>query len=81
MIYQLAARPRQLTMIEALRRTCLLFVSAYASMPAKKPRWLNEHRILVQHLQRGETDEAVLVLQQHLEGAAQHLLERMTASR
>lgn len=79
-IYQLAGRARQLTMIEALRRTCLLFISAYSSMPAKKPRWLNEHRILVQHLQRRDADKAVLVLEQHLEGAAQHLLERMTAS-
>ena len=80
-IYQLALRPRQLTMIEALRRTCLLYVSAYSSMPTKKPRWLNDHRRIVQHLQAGDADEAVQALQRHLEGAAQHLLERMTAAR
>lgn len=79
-IYQLAGRSRQLTMIEALRRTCSLFVSAYSTIPAKKPRWLNEHRLIVQHLQKGEAGKAVLVLQEHLEGAAQHLLARMTDS-
>lgn len=80
-IYQSAGRRRQLALIEALRRTCLLFVSAYVSMPAKKPRWLDEHRAIVQHLQRGEADQAVLSLRQHLEGAAEHLLERMTTPR
>lgn len=80
-IYQLAVRPRQLTLIEALRRTCRLHVSAYSSMPARKPRWLDDHRIIVQHLQRGDVDKAVLALQRHLEAAAQHLLARMTVSR
>lgn len=79
-IYQLAGRSRQLTLIEALRRTCSLFVSAYAAMPAKKPRWLNEHRIIVQHLRKGDPAKAIVALREHLEGAAQHLLGRMTAS-
>jgi DNA-binding GntR family transcriptional regulator len=78
-IYQPAGRRQQVTMIETLRRTCLLFVSAYSSMPAKKPRWLSEHRTILQHLQRGETEPAVLALRAHLEGAAQHLLRRMTS--
>jgi DNA-binding GntR family transcriptional regulator len=79
-IYQRAGRPRQLAMIETLRRTCVLFVSAYASMPAKKPRWLGEHDAIVKHLRRGETEKAVLGLQGHLEGAAEHLLAHMTLS-
>jgi DNA-binding GntR family transcriptional regulator len=76
-LYQLSGRRRQLTMIETLRRTCLLFVSAYSTMPARKPRWLNEHRAMLRHLQAGETEQAVLALRAHLEGAARHLLERM----
>jgi DNA-binding GntR family transcriptional regulator len=79
-IYLHAGRPRQLAMIKALRRTCQLFVSAYATMPAKKPRWLAEHRSILEHLQRNETDLAAAVLQAHLEAAAQHLLERMAAA-
>jgi DNA-binding GntR family transcriptional regulator len=77
-IYQRAGRSRQLAMIETLRRTCTLFVSAYATMPGKTPRWLTEHRAMFRHLQNGETDKAVSVLREHLEGAAQHLLARMT---
>jgi DNA-binding GntR family transcriptional regulator len=42
-IYLRAGRPRQLAMIEGLRRTCQLFISAYSTMPAKKSRWLDEH--------------------------------------
>jgi DNA-binding GntR family transcriptional regulator len=80
-IYQLAGRGRQLAMIETLRRTCLLFVSAYSTMPGKTPRWLNEHRALFRHLQKGETDKAISALREHLEGAAQHLLARMTTSK
>lgn len=79
-IYQLTGRRRQLATIEALRRTCLLFVSAYSTMPTRTPRWLNEHRLIQDHLREGKTDQAVLTLQGHLEGAARHLLERMTAS-
>ncbi|RUL79941.1 GntR family transcriptional regulator [Dyella choica] len=79
-IYTLAGRRRQLAMIEALRRTCVLFVSAYGTMPSKKPRWLGEHDAIVKHLRRGETEQAVLALQVHLDGAATHLLTHMKAS-
>jgi DNA-binding GntR family transcriptional regulator len=76
-IYARAGQPRQLAMIEALRRTCQLFVSAYATMPTKKPRWLDEHRIILEQLRDNEAERAVLTLETHLEAAAQHLLERM----
>jgi DNA-binding GntR family transcriptional regulator len=79
-IYALAGRRRQLAMIEALRRTCVLFVSAYATMPSKKPRWLGEHEAMVKHLRKGETEQAVLTLEEHLEGAASHLLAHMASS-
>ena len=79
-IYQLAGRSRQLAMIEALRRTCLLFINAYPTIPVRTPRWLKEHRVILDHLGRSETDQAVAALQGHLEGAAQHLLDRMAAA-
>lgn len=80
-IYLRAGRPRQLAMIEALRRTCQLFISAYSTMPAKKSRWLDEHRTIVEHIRRKETDLAAAVLQAHIEAAAEHLLDRMTAAK
>jgi DNA-binding GntR family transcriptional regulator len=76
-IYVRSGRPRHLAMIEALRRMCQLFVSAYSTMPARKPQWLDEHRILLEHLRKKDLDRAVLILETHLEAAAQHLLERM----
>jgi DNA-binding GntR family transcriptional regulator len=78
-MYRHAGRPRQLAMIETLRRTCQLFVNAYSTMTAKKPRWLNDHRAILQHLESGATDHAVTVLQRHLQAAAAHLLARMNA--
>jgi len=77
-LYSPAARPRQIAMIEALRRTCQLHIGAYATMPARKPRWLADHRAIVEHLRTKETERAISVLQAHLEAAAQHLLARMT---
>ena len=79
-MYELSGRRRQITMIEALRRTCVLFISAHSTMPTRKSRWLNEHRAIQQHLQRGETDQAVMALRLHLTAAADHLLRRMATS-
>ncbi|MBV9563517.1 MAG: GntR family transcriptional regulator [Bradyrhizobium sp.] len=79
-LYQPAGRPRQLAMIESLRRACRLHVSAYATMPAKKPRWLNDHRAIVEHLRKGDAQGAIQALQAHLEAAGRHLLERMAAA-
>jgi DNA-binding GntR family transcriptional regulator len=78
-LYLHADRPRQLSLIESLRRTCQLFVSAYATMPAGKPRWLDDHRAILQRLRRGDAAGAAAVLRRHLEGAAEHLLARMRA--
>jgi len=80
-IYARAGQPRQLAMIEVLRRTCQLFVSAYATMPMRKPRWLDDHRIILEQLQKNEVELAALTLEAHLEAAAQHLLERMAILR
>ncbi len=78
-LYLPAARPRHLALIESLRRTCRLFVAAHATMPAKRPRWLAEHREIVAHLRRGEAEQAVDMLRDHLEAAATHLLRQMPA--
>lgn len=79
-IYRRAGRPRQLAMIEGLRRTCQLFIGAYVTMPARRPRWLDEHRQILDHLRRNEPESAAAILQAHLDAAAAHLLERMTGA-
>jgi len=76
-IYRLAGRNRQLLMIEALRRTCLIFVNAYSTLPKRKAKWLSEHRAIQTHLSRNETEQAIEVLRGHLDAAAVHLLKCM----
>lgn len=76
-MYAHAGQPRQLAMIETLWRTCQLFVSAYSTMATKKPRWLDDHRMILEQLRKGEAESAALTLEAHLEAAAQYLLERM----
>ncbi|MCA9555343.1 MAG: GntR family transcriptional regulator [Myxococcales bacterium] len=76
-LYAFAGRPRQITMIERLRQTCQIHISAYASLPAKKKRWLADHARMVELLRKGGTYEAVAVLEDHLRKSAEHLLARM----
>jgi DNA-binding GntR family transcriptional regulator len=79
-IYEPSGRHRQIAMIEALRRTCVLFTSAYVTMPTRNPRWLREHHAIQQHIQRGNIELAVQKLREHLEAAADHLLDGMATS-
>lgn len=79
-LYVRADRPRQLSIIEGLRRTCRMFIGAYHSMPSKTPRWLGEHREIIGRLREGDASLAANILEAHLEAAAQHLLEQMRSS-
>lgn len=79
-IYQWSGRHRQIAMIEALRRTCVLFTSAYVTMPTLTPRWLHEHHAIQTHLERGEQELAVVALRDHLSAAADHLLTEMATA-
>lgn len=80
-LYRCARRPRQLALIEALRRVCALHVSAYAALPAKRPKWVRDHRAIVELLRERDIEAAVEALRAHLEGAALHLLAQMRRRR
>lgn len=77
-LYVHAGRPRQVAIIGTLRRTCQIHVSAYATLPEKTPKWLHDHRNIVDHLRSGNVAQAVAVLKDHLEASARHLLKRMS---
>jgi len=77
-IYRHSGRMRQVAMIAGLRHTSQLFVAAYWTMPAKKPRWLSAHKSILDSLRRGDVDDAVEALRNHLETAATHLPEQLT---
>lgn len=76
-LYRIAGRQRQVALIHALRQTCQIFVGSYGTLTTKRPRWLSEHKLIVDHLRQGEPDLAVSVLRRHIEAAGGHLLSRM----
>jgi len=79
-LYQVAGRPRQLAMIEQLRRTCQLFIASYGSMSARKAAWLDDHRAIVACLRADDRRGCIAALKAHLEAAAAHLLARMAGT-
>jgi DNA-binding GntR family transcriptional regulator len=47
---------------------------------ARRAQVLRDHRQLIQHLRRGEADEAAALVAQHVEGSGRHILEHMRAA-
>lgn len=78
-LYAPAGRPRQLAMVDALRRTCQVQVSAYAGLPQKTPQWLAEHASIAQAVRSGDAPLAAARLRSHLEHARDNLLSHMPA--
>jgi DNA-binding GntR family transcriptional regulator len=78
-LYAPAQRPRQLAMIEALRRTCQMQISAYAGLPQQTPQWLADHAAMLDAWRDGDGDRAATCLRAHLERARDDLLARMPA--
>ena len=73
-LYAPAHRPRQLALVESLRRTCQIHVAAYRRLPDQTARWLEDHGALVDGCRAGDTDYAVRVLHLHLRAACDALL-------
>jgi DNA-binding GntR family transcriptional regulator len=79
-LYAYAQRPRQLKIVEGLRRTSQVFIAAYETLPTKRARWVREHRSLLAHLRRNEVDAALAQLRDHLEGARAHVVNLVSQS-
>jgi DNA-binding GntR family transcriptional regulator len=76
-MYEYAQRPRQLKLIACLRQTSQFLVTAYQTLPLKKTRWLEDHRMLTVKLRERDVAGAVATLRSHIEGARNYLLSRM----
>lgn len=76
-LYAHAGRPRQLAMIESLRRACRLFISAHETMPRRRRRWLQDHVAILRSLERGDPAAAAEALRDHLRAAGDHLIAVM----
>lgn len=65
-LYLPADRPRQLAMVEQLRKTCVVQANCYASLATETPRWLRDHEAISEAFVSGRSTEACELLAEHL---------------
>ncbi|QFT65940.1 putative HTH-type transcriptional regulator YdfH [Labrenzia sp. THAF35] len=76
-LYMPARRPRELAMIEDLRRTCRIHIAGYGVLPTLTDRWLKDHEELVAAMKSRAEDQAADILARHIADARQTLLDAM----
>lgn len=76
-LYMPARRPRELAMIEDLRRTCRIHIAGYGVLPTLTDRWLKDHEDLVAAMKSRAEDQAADILARHIADARQTLLDAM----
>jgi len=79
-LYLPAQRPRQLAMIEDLRRTCRIHISGYGVLPSRTGEWLQDHDRLVTACRDRDGATAVRLLERHIENARRTLLAALTSA-
>jgi len=72
-LYRPANRPRQIRMIEELRRLCQMHRAAYDSLRQSSDRWSEDHRRILAHLEAGERTGAVDALTAHISASGDQL--------
>lgn len=78
-LYSAAGRPRQLAIVEELRRICVLHARKYDSLVTETERWLQDHQAITQAFVEGQADKASTVLAEHLQAAQHNLLTLYSA--
>lgn len=73
-LYQPAARPRQLELIEQLRSTVARSTPAHDTLPARTPAWLADHDAILQACRARSSVAARKRLEAHLRAAADVVL-------
>ena len=76
-LYAPAKRPRELSMVEDLRRTCRIHIAGYGVLPTLTDRWLKDHEDLVAAMTSRAEDRAVDILTGHIADARETLLAAM----
>ena len=76
-LYAPARRPRQMAMVEELRRSCALHAAQYDILIAKTDQWLADHKSIFDTWAKGRADVAAALLAQHIEAARGLLLAQM----
>lgn len=73
-LYAAAGRPRQLAIVDDLRKICVLQASQYASLATETQRWLQDHEAIAEAYAAGNADEASALLGEHLRQSLDRLL-------
>ena len=76
-LYEPAARPRQLAMIENLRSTVARYSTGHDALPARTPEWLADHDAILEACRARAAVAARQRLVRHLERALALVLARM----
>lgn len=73
-LYLPADRPRQLKMIEELRRTCRIHIAGYGVLPAQTKDWLKDHEDILSAVRNRDKTTAQGILKRHINDACTTLL-------
>ena len=65
-LYQPANRPRQMTIVDELRKSCVVHASHYAQLTDQTDRWIAEHVKLANAYIEMRICEASMILSQHI---------------
>jgi DNA-binding GntR family transcriptional regulator len=76
-LYRPSKRPRQLAMIEGLRKTCRIHIAGYGILPTRTEGWLDDHASLLDACKSGSADQAVNILTRHIENARETLMSAL----
>jgi len=76
-LYESAARPRQLAMIETLRSTVARYPSAHDALPTRTPEWLADHDAILAACRARASVAARRRLEDHLRRAMELVLAQM----
>lgn len=76
-LYAPAQSPRQIEMIDRLRRACRAQIAGYGALTDKTDQWLSEHKAIVEACHMGNAKRAARLLRRHLKAARNTLLDAM----
>ncbi|MBM3094012.1 FCD domain-containing protein [Ensifer sp. T173] len=74
-LYAPAGRQRQITIIEELRRNCILYSAQYDRLVDETPKWLHDHEEITCAYIEKRVDDAVQLLRDHIEAAKNCLID------
>jgi DNA-binding GntR family transcriptional regulator len=76
-LYRPSKRPRQLAMIESLRKTCRIHIAGYGILPSRTEGWLEDHARLLDACRSRSENQAVNILTRHIEYARETLMSAL----